>query len=118
MTTTWLNIAADSGAPGVGLIVAGVLVVAVLIGAFVLGSRVRRREPGPPRRADQPRVPESGPVREEREVRETNEMPQSDRRMTPHELGSHSSRPSPSKERPRWDDGRGGSFGSGGPGAT
>jgi hypothetical protein len=119
-TTSW-DLAAESGAVGIGLIVAGVVVVALLLGAFVLGSRIRRREPGPPRPDEQPRMPADGPVREVRETREPNEMPRSDHRLTPHEMPGHGNMPSrsnPEKERPRWDQDSGGSFGSGGPGGT
>jgi hypothetical protein len=124
MDTTWMDIAAiaaQRGALGVGLIVAGMVVVALLIGAFVLGARIRRREPAPPRPEDQPRMPEGGPVREVRENREPDEVPRGDRRLTPHELPAHgnvSSRTSPRKGRPRWDEGSSGSFGSGGSGPT
>lgn len=114
-------LAAQRGALGVGLVVAGVVVVALLIGAFVVGARVRRREPAPPRPEDQPRVPDGGPVREVRENREPDEVPRSDRRLTPHELPGHgnmSSRTSTSQQRRRWDEGSSGSFGSGGAGRT
>ncbi|WKX15285.1 DUF6479 family protein [Streptomyces sp. NL15-2K] len=120
MNTAWMDIAAGRGALGVGLIVAGVVVVAVLIGAFWLGVRVKRRELPPPAPEEQPQPPEGGPVREEREMREPHEVPRSDHRLTPHQLPGHGnvpSRSSPSKERPRWNEGSSGSFGSGGPGA-
>ncbi|MET9827805.1 DUF6479 family protein [Streptomyces sp. NPDC006385] len=118
MNIAWTDIAAE-GALGIGLLVAGLVVVALLIGAFVLGVRVRRREPPPPRPEEQPRLPEEGPVHEIRENREPDEVPRSDHRLTPHEMPAHGnmpSRPGPSKERPRWDEGSSGSFGSGGPG--
>jgi hypothetical protein len=47
-------------------------------------------------------------------------MPRSDHRLTPHELktnGRQSDRTSASQERPRWNEGDSGGFGSGGPGA-
>ncbi|MEZ3181657.1 hypothetical protein KYY02_24095 [Streptomyces pimonensis] len=123
MNTAWMetaDLAAGRGALGAGLVVAGVVVVALLIGMFVLGSRRVRnskvRRPGP---EEQPRMPEGGPVRETREQREPNEMPSSDERLLPHELKDHGtagSRTSASQERPRWDGGSSGSFGSGGPG--
>ncbi|MGV9452520.1 DUF6479 family protein [Streptomyces sp. NPDC003635] len=121
MNNTWLNLAAESGALGIGLIVAGVVVVALLLGAFVLGARVRRREPGPPRPEDQPHLPPEGATRETTEMREPDEMPRSDHRTLPHEMPAHGnipSRPSPSKKRPRWGGSSSGSFGSGGPGQT
>ncbi|MFI8189251.1 DUF6479 family protein [Streptomyces sp. NPDC085946] len=119
MNTAWMELAAGRGALGVGLIVAGVVVLALLLGAFVLGIRVMRRESPTPRPEEQPRMPAGGPVRETREVREPDEMPQSDTRLTPHELkgnGRTGDRTSPSQERPRWNEGSSGSFGSGGPG--
>lgn len=115
------TVIAAEGALGIGLLVTGLVVVALLIGAFVLGVRVRRREPAPPRPEEQPRVPDEGPVGEVREHREPDEMPRSDHRLTPHEMPAHGnipSRPSPSKQRPRWDEGSSGSFGSGGSGGT
>ena len=116
-----MEIAAQRGALGIGLVAAGVAVVALLIGAFVLGVRIRRREPAPPRPEEQPRLPDEGPVREVLENREPDEVPRSDRRLTPHELPAHgnvSSRTSPTKGRRRWDEGSSGAFGSGGSGRT
>ncbi|MCI3278260.1 DUF6479 family protein [Streptomyces cylindrosporus] len=118
MNSTWTHIAASS-ASAMGLIAAGVVIVALLLGAFVLGARIRRREPRPPRPEEQPRVPDEGPVREVLESREPDEVPRSDTRLTPHELPGHGNSPSrsaPSKPRPRWREGGSGSFGSGGPG--
>jgi len=118
MDIAWTDIAAE-GVLGIGLIVAGLVVVGLLIGAFVVGARIRRREPPPPRPEEQPRRPEDGPVHEAREHREPDEVPRSDRRLTPHEMpgrGNMSSRRSSSQQRPRWDEGRSGSFGDGGQG--
>ncbi|MFJ8632056.1 DUF6479 family protein [Streptomyces sp. NPDC093568] len=118
MNFAWTNIAAE-GALGIGLVAAGLVVVALLIGAFVVGARIRSREPAPPRPEEQPRLPEGGPVHEVREQREPDEVPRSDRRLTPHEMPAHgnvSSRRSASQQRRRWDEGRSGSFGSGGQG--
>lgn len=114
-----MDIAAGRGALGIGLVVAGVVVVAVLIGAFALGVRVKRRELPRPTPEEQPRPPEGGPVREVREHREPDEVPESDHRLTPHQLPGHgnaSTRTSGSQDRPRWDEGSSGSFGSGGAG--
>jgi hypothetical protein len=94
MSTQWTETAASHGLlVGIGPLVAGVIVVALLIGAVRLGLKVRRREPGPPRPEEQPRLPTDGPVREMQEHREPNEVPRSDHRMTPHELRNQSSRP-------------------------
>ncbi|WP_265561022.1 DUF6479 family protein [Streptomyces hygroscopicus] len=107
----WGMIAAFVG----GLVIAGALVWAVR-----LGIKVRRREPGPPRRSDHPTLPPTGPVMESREVREPNEMPlarDESERLTPHEIHASGSRRSADQQRPRWNSGSGGSFG-GGPGTT
>ncbi|HET9381662.1 MAG TPA: DUF6479 family protein [Streptomyces sp.] len=120
MNTVWIDIAAGRGALGGGLLVAGLIVVAVLIGAFVLGVRVLGRESRRPRREEQPRMPADGPVREVRENREPEEMPRSDERLLPHDMPGHGNtadHSGPPRERPRWNEGGGGSFGSGGPGA-
>ncbi|WP_395576310.1 DUF6479 family protein [Streptomyces sp. BK79] len=116
MTNAWMDLAAGSGGIGIGIGVAAVVVVALLIGAFAFGSRQKRKESPPPRPEEQPRMPEGGPVRETRERREPDEMPRTDDRTLPHDLGHQGSRTAPGQERPRWDEGSSGSFGSGGPG--
>ncbi|WP_217169350.1 DUF6479 family protein [Streptomyces sp. AC512_CC834] len=116
MNNAWMDLAAGSGALGVWLIMAAVVVVGVLIGAFAFGSRQKRRELPPPRPEEQPRMPEAGPVGEVREQREPDEMPRSDERTLPHDLGHRGSRTASGQDRPRWDEGSSGSFGSGGPG--
>ncbi|MFI6559515.1 DUF6479 family protein [Streptomyces sp. NPDC050534] len=118
MNSATMDIAAGSAA-AMGLIAAGVVIVALLIGAFILGARIRRREPAPPRPEEQPRLPDEGPVREVLEHREPDEVPRSDRRLTPHELPNHGNSPTRTgadQERRRWSEGGSGSFGSGGPG--
>ncbi|MFF9809761.1 DUF6479 family protein [Streptomyces coeruleorubidus] len=117
MNTAWMEMAAGGDAPGFGFVVTGLAVVALLLGAFILGLRHKRRRP--PRPDEQPRLPDGGPVRETRERREPDEVPRGQGRLTPHELKTHgnqSDRRSPTQERPRWNEGSSGSFGSGGPG--
>ncbi|MEU0676452.1 DUF6479 family protein [Streptomyces sp. NPDC006172] len=115
------HLAASGGSAlaSVAFVIIGVALVGGLIWAFRLGFKVRRREPGPPRPHEQPRMPASGPVRESSEGREPNEMPRSadGERLTPHELRPTGSRPGDDQGRPRWDEGSSGSFGSGGSGA-
>ncbi|MET9150307.1 DUF6479 family protein [Streptomyces griseoflavus] len=122
--TSWMetaDLAASRGALGIGLGAAALVVVALLIGMFAFGSRrTRNSTTRRPRPEEQPRMPEGGPVHEVRERREPDEVPRSDERLTPHELNGHGnagSRAGASQERPRWDDGSSGSFGSGGPGS-
>ncbi|MFF6996814.1 DUF6479 family protein [Streptomyces sp. NPDC008313] len=105
----------------IGAFVGGLVIVAALIWAVRLGVRTRRREPGPPRHDQQPRMPRSGPVHETRERREPDEVPRAadeSERLTPHDLHASGSRRSEDQERPRWDSGSSGSFGGGGPGST
>ncbi|MBW8798472.1 MAG: hypothetical protein JF597_34325 [Streptomyces sp.] len=112
--------AAGSAAGMVVIVVCGVLVTAALMGAVRLGIGVRRRESAPPRRSEQPKLPDSGPVYEEQNMREPNEVPRAagdGERLTPHQLGNAHSRPSGDQTRPRWHPGSSGSFGSGGSGA-
>ncbi|MFF7531701.1 DUF6479 family protein [Streptomyces bobili] len=119
LATTVLAASGKSVLATVAFVVVGVVLVGGLIWAFRLGARIRSREPAPPRPEDQPRMPESGPVRESHGVREPNAMPRPEdgERLTPHELRPTGSRESDDQSRPRWNPGSGGSFGSGGPGA-
>ncbi|MEU0965961.1 DUF6479 family protein [Streptomyces sp. NPDC005917] len=112
--------AAGSVAGMTVIVVCGLLVTAALVWAVRLGIGVRRREPAPPRRSEHPMPPRTGPVREEREMREPNEVPQAGsegERLTPHQLSNAPSRPSGNQDRPRWQPGSSGSFGGGGGGA-
>ncbi|MES4908634.1 MULTISPECIES: DUF6479 family protein [unclassified Streptomyces] len=122
MDTTQEHMAAAGSAAGIVVIVlCGLLITAALVWIVPLGIRARRRQPAPPRRAEQPTLPDSGPVREERQMREPNEVPRATRggaRRTPHELGNNPSRPSGDQSRPRWKPGSSGSFGSGGSDTT
>lgn len=109
----------SASSPGFALLmpIAGLVVVAVLIAAFAWGRRIRARESRPPRPEEQPHLPDDGPVREEREFREPDEVPRSSHRLTTHDLegyGSGSTHRSVSQEPPEEKNGDGGSFGSGG----
>jgi len=105
---------AASGA-AMGMVVAfvgGLVIVALLVWAVRLGINVRQREPAPPRPDEQPRLPESGAVREVREQREPDEVPRTGdvgERLLPHDLHRSGNRRSDNQERPRWDTGPGGS---------
>ncbi|MEV6766955.1 DUF6479 family protein [Streptomyces sp. NPDC051105] len=97
--------AAGSAAGTIVIVVCGLLVAAALVGAVRLGIGVRRRESAPPRRSEHPTPPRTGPVREEREMREPNEVPRAGSdgdRLTPHQLGNAPSRSSEDQTRPRW----------------
>ncbi|MGW3288773.1 DUF6479 family protein [Streptomyces sp. NPDC001002] len=101
MDNAWMDIAAGGTALGIGLVAVGVVVVALLLGAFWAGARARRRQSPPPRPDEQPRMPEGGPVREEREHRESDEVPQDGRRRTPHEMTSSSTPVDPTQQERR-----------------
>jgi hypothetical protein len=110
-------VAAGPAAGMVIIVVCGLLVTAALVAAVRLGIGVRRKEPAPPRRGDHPTPPPSGPVREEQNMREPNEVPRATGdhdRLTPHQLGNSPSRPSENQTRPRWQSGSDGSFDGGG----
>ncbi|MGV9563436.1 DUF6479 family protein [Streptomyces sp. NPDC003480] len=120
--TISLELAASDAAWAVaGAFAAGLVVAGALIWAIRLGTRVRRREQSPQRTSPQPPRPASGPVMEARERREPDEVPRAgdeSERLTPHELHAAGTKRSENQKRPRWNRGSGGSFGSGGSGAT
>lgn len=102
------------------LFVVAVGVLALLAGGFWMNSRVKYRESDRPRADEQPGLPVDGPVGEVQENRESAEVPQvpkGGRPLTPYELTNMDSRPSASKDRPRWSRGSSGSFGGGGLGS-
>ncbi|MFF0222986.1 DUF6479 family protein [Streptomyces sp. NPDC004629] len=120
MSTVSMQMAAPSGLLSLGLFVVAVAVLALLAGGFWLGSRVKYREPPRPRPQEQPHLPPGGAVREVRQNRESEEVPKTPeggRPLTPYELSNQQTRPSESKDRPRWSKGSSGSFGGGGLGA-
>ncbi|MFJ8787668.1 DUF6479 family protein [Streptomyces sp. NPDC102462] len=119
-TTPEYMAAAGSTAGMIVIVVGGLLVTAALVWSLRLGARVLRREQLPHRSAARTRPPRSGPVGEERQMREPSEVPRATEghRPTPHELGNSPDRPSGDQDRPRWRSGSSGSFGGGGGGAT
>lgn len=98
--------------------VAGIVVAGVLLAAFFWGRRAQARETRTPAPEEQPKRPYDGPVREEREYREPDEMPHDGGRLLPHELnggyGKPGTHPSPSQDPDDHRKGNSGSFGSGG----
>ncbi|MFJ1608410.1 DUF6479 family protein [Streptomyces sp. NPDC088253] len=117
MSTASMYLAEPSGLFSVALFVIAVALIALLAGSFWLNCRMRSRAPRLPRAEEQPHMPQGGPVREMREIREPAEVPKvakGQHALTPYELTHMSTRTSPSQKRGRWHDGGGGSFGSGG----
>ncbi|MFD5446852.1 DUF6479 family protein [Streptomyces sp. NPDC003470] len=97
-----------------GLVVAGMLILAVRI-----GMRAMEQESTRPRAEEQPHLPASGPVYEEREMREPDEIPlntDGSPRLMPYQLHHAGSRRGADQNRRRWLPGSSGSFGSGSPG--
>ncbi|GGV69471.1 DUF6479 family protein [Streptomyces griseoloalbus] len=97
-----------------GLVVAGALIWAVRV-----GMRYMDQEEPRPRSEEQPRLPDGGAVREMREIREPDEMPdmsKSGSRLMPYELHHAATRTGKDQNRKRWLPGSSGAFGSGGPG--
>ncbi|MFE0730829.1 DUF6479 family protein [Streptomyces antibioticus] len=120
MTTASVQLAAASGLLSLMLFVVGIAVIALLAGGFWMGSRIKQRESPRPRPEEQPQMPPGGPVHEIRENREPDEVPvtpKGGRPLTPYELSNMQTKPSASKDRPRWSRGSSGSFGGGGLGA-
>ncbi|GGU61122.1 DUF6479 family protein [Streptomyces daghestanicus] len=95
-----------------GLVIAGALIWAVRV-----GLRVLDRDTGHPRPDEQPKMPATGPVREEREMREPDDVPvmaPGGSRLMPYELHRASTRRGKDQTRRRWLPGSTGSFGGGG----
>ncbi|MFF4586153.1 DUF6479 family protein [Streptomyces sp. NPDC001388] len=119
--TTYEAAAASSVFGVVAVLVCGLLITGALIWAVRLGIKVRRREPRPPRRTEQPTRPATSAVHDGQERREPDEVPvaaDESERLTPHQLNPSGTKRSEDQTRPRWDSRSGGSFGSGGPGRT
>lgn len=119
--TSYEAAAASSVFGVVAVLVGGLVITGALIWAVRLGIEVRRGEPRPPRRGEQPTRPASAADHEAREMREPDEMPRAgdaSERLTPHELNPSGTKRSDDQSRPRWNSGSGGSFGGGGPGRT
>lgn len=115
-----MQLAAASGLMSLVLFIVAIGLLAMLAGGFWLTSRVKYRESPRPRPEEQPKLPPGGPVGEVRQNRESQEVPQvhkGERPLTPYELTNMDSKPSASKDRPRWSRGSSGSFGGGGLGA-
>ncbi|MBO8193143.1 hypothetical protein ITI46_15920 [Streptomyces oryzae] len=106
----------------VGLVpgIIGLLIVAALIGAVWLGIRIKNREPELPEPDQQPHLPDTGPTEEVTENREPDEMPRDGIRRLPHsgvhDYGDREDHPGEPPRRRKWEPGKSGSFGSGGPG--
>ncbi|MFF8383809.1 DUF6479 family protein [Streptomyces kanasensis] len=113
------ELAAKDHIVGIGPLVAGILVVCFLIGAFLLGRRIMLREPAPPTPDEQPHRPaDAGLPGEVEGHRRPSEVPQSEDRLMPYELGRSNTEPdtSPQTENDRkWGGAPSGGFGSGGP---
>lgn len=101
--------------------VGGLFIAGALVWAVQLGMRVQDRESPRPRLEDQPHLPETGPIRELREMREPDELPAAadgQERLMPYQLHHAGSRRGKDQQRKRWLPGSSGGFGSGGLGHT
>ncbi|MER5214061.1 DUF6479 family protein [Streptomyces sp. NPDC002838] len=99
----------------------GLFIAGALIWAVRLGMKAMDQELPHPRPEEQPKLPESGPIREVREVREPDEVPvppDGRERLMPYELHHSGSKRGKDQHRKRWLPGSSGSFGSGGLGHT
>ncbi|MGV9881361.1 DUF6479 family protein [Streptomyces sp. NPDC003006] len=80
------HLAASAPLGGLLPFLVGVAIAALLVWAVWFGVRVRDREQLPPRPQDQPQPPPGGPVGHVEEVREPDEVPRGQGRLTPHRL--------------------------------
>jgi hypothetical protein len=98
--------------------VGGLIIAGALIWAVQFGMKVRDRELPRPNPDEQPHLPDGGPVREMREMREPDEVPHAEgkERLMPYELHKSGSRTREDQHRRRWLPGASGSFGGGGVG--
>jgi hypothetical protein len=96
----------------------GLIIVGALVWAVRMGMDQMDRESPRPKAEEQPHLPEGGPVRESREIREPDEVPlaQNGDRLMPYEIHASSTRTGKDQHRRRWLPGSSGSFGSGGAG--
>ncbi|EHN72343.1 DUF6479 family protein [Streptomyces coelicoflavus] len=119
-TATYVVLAAPSGGLKVLVVfIIGLVIAGALVWAVRTGMRVMDREPRRPRADEQPHLPDTGPVHEEREIREPDEIPLNEDgspRLMPYQLHHSGSRRGDDQQRRRWSPGSSGSFGSGGPG--
>ncbi|MDG9726459.1 MULTISPECIES: DUF6479 family protein [unclassified Streptomyces] len=119
-TATYELLAASSHALNVTMAFIGGLVIAgALIWAVRMGMRVMEREPERPHADEHGKLPPTGAVHEEREIREPDEVPlitDGSPRLMPYELHHSGSRRGQDQIRRRWLPGSSGSFGGGGPG--
>ncbi|MFE2352775.1 DUF6479 family protein [Streptomyces parvulus] len=120
MSTATYELLAASDAVNVTVaFILGLVVAGALIGAVRIGMRVMDRESDRPRADEQPHLPPTGAVREEREMREPDEIPlnqDGSPRLMPYELHHSGSRRGEDQRRRRWLPGSSGAFGSGGSG--
>ncbi|MFG1666160.1 DUF6479 family protein [Streptomyces sp. Y7] len=118
MSTTTFEIAATSSEVlnVIAAFVGGMVIAGALVWAVQFGMRVRDRELPRPTPEEQSHLPDTGPVRELREVREPDEVPHAEgrERLLPHDLHHAGSRRSEDQHRKRWLPGKSGSFGGGG----
>ncbi|MFJ6085670.1 DUF6479 family protein [Streptomyces sp. NPDC092369] len=116
-TATYVLAATSSGVLDVvAAFVGGLIIAGALVGAVQFGMRVRDRELPRPAPGDHPHLPDTGPVREQREIREPDEMPHGEgrERLMPYDLHHSGSRTGKDQRRRRWLPGSSGSFGGGG----
>ncbi|MFD0250233.1 DUF6479 family protein [Streptomyces sp. NPDC127113] len=118
-TATYELLAAPDAVNVTVAFILGLVVAGALIGAVRIGMRVMDRESDRPRAEDQPHLPATGAVHEEREMREPDEIPlnqDGSPRLMPYELHHSGSRRGEDQRRKRWLPGSSGAFGSGGSG--
>ncbi|MGW8062242.1 DUF6479 family protein [Streptomyces ziwulingensis] len=119
-TATYELLAASSHAVNMTVaFIGGLVIVGVLIWAVRMGLNVMERESERPHAEEHGKLPRTGAVHEEREIREPDEIPlaaDGSPRLMPYQLHHSGSRRGEDQNRRRWLPGSSGSFGGGGPG--
>ncbi|MDN0200477.1 DUF6479 family protein [Streptomyces sp. S.PNR 29] len=120
MSTATYELLAASGQHALNMTAAfigGLVVAGALIWAVRVGMRVMEQDTGHPGPEEQPKLPDTGPVHEIREMREPDEVPVSAdgrERLMPYQLHNTNTRTGKDQHRRRWLPGSSGGFGSGG----
>src|SRR5689334_991550 len=101
-------IAASSSLNAGAAFIGGLVIAGALVWAVRMGIRVRNLESPPPTPEEQPKLPATGAVHEEREMREPDEVPHAadeSERLMPYNMHSAGTKHADDQHRKRWQPG-------------